>query len=210
MSSWKQIAGIATSVWIHRNDRFYEIDASVISLARNPDYFTFLKDSAASIEVVERDGRLALEDERRRSEPGWDVLVLDAFNSDAVPVHLLTREAFSLYVDRLAEGGVLAMHVSNRHLDLTSLSLRLAHEVGVVARMIGTAPAPRYTSGRAHWVVASRDAKPLVRLRDFAATRLEELSLPSEFLAVTHLPAQAMSRAPLWTDDYSDIFSVLR
>ncbi|MDJ0866979.1 MAG: fused MFS/spermidine synthase, partial [Myxococcota bacterium] len=96
--------------------RFYEIDEEVLSLAR--EYFTFLEDSAASVEVVLGDARIRLTEELASSgSQRFDVLVLDAFSSDSVPMHLLTREAFELYAAHLEPDGVLAIHVSNRHLD---------------------------------------------------------------------------------------------
>src|SRR5262249_15710017 len=93
--------------------RFYDINPKVVELARTG--FSFLKDSKARVEVQLGDARLSLE-----REPKWDfdVLVLDAFSSDAIPVHLLTVEAFRAYLRQLRTGGILAVHISNRYLDL--------------------------------------------------------------------------------------------
>src|SRR5262249_55601895 len=93
--------------------RFYEINPDVIRLAE--EHFTFLKDSQAEIDMVVGDARLSLE---RESPQNFDLLVLDAFRSDAVPAHLLTEEAFAIYLKHLRPEGVLAFHVTNRHLDL--------------------------------------------------------------------------------------------
>src|SRR5207248_4401523 len=93
--------------------RFYDINSGVVELARSE--FTFLKDSPAKVEVALGDARLSLERERPQN---FDVLALDAFSSDAIPVHLLTVEAFKTYLRHLKPGGVLAVHISNRYLDL--------------------------------------------------------------------------------------------
>ena len=93
--------------------RFYEINPLVIRFARQ--HFTYLDDSQAEVQIVEGDARLSLEQEPPR---GYDLLVADAFSSDSIPVHLLTRQAFALYFRHLGPDGVLAVHVSNRHLDV--------------------------------------------------------------------------------------------
>ncbi|MFP8879173.1 MAG: fused MFS/spermidine synthase [Myxococcota bacterium] len=189
--------------------RFYEVDPAVISLARNSEFFTFLGDSGAEIDVVEADGRLALEDEQRRGEPGWDVLVVDAFSSDAVPVHLLTREAFELYVRRLAPGGVIAIHVSNRHLALTELSFRQARSSGLAAAELRTASAPMLTTLRSRWVVLVRESERLERLLSSVASATRSLRLPRDHVSID-LPGPSLSdEVPVWTDDYSDLLSIL-
>ncbi len=101
--------------------RFYEINPAVIESARRD--FQFLSDSAASIDVVEGDGRLRLEQEPEHS---FDLIVLDAFSDDSIPVHLLTREAFQIYFARLRPGCRLAVHVTNRYLDLNPVIEALA------------------------------------------------------------------------------------
>ncbi|HXY39667.1 MAG TPA: fused MFS/spermidine synthase, partial [Vicinamibacteria bacterium] len=102
---------------------FFEIDPAVERLAREARWFSYLADCGDHCSVVTGDGRLSL---GREPERAYDLLVLDAFSSDAIPVHLLTREAFTLYRSRLAEGGALLVHLSNRHLDLAPVLGRLA------------------------------------------------------------------------------------
>src|SRR6185437_9470115 len=92
---------------------FFELDPEVERIARDPRFFTYITDSRASIRVVLGDGRLSLGHE---PDALLDLLVLDAFSSDAIPVHLLTREALQLYLQKLAPGGVLLFHLSNRYL----------------------------------------------------------------------------------------------
>jgi len=112
---------------------FYEIDPSVARIANNPAYFTFLRDCRASAwEVVLGDARLRL---RAAPEHDYGLIVLDAFSSDAVPVHLLTREAIDLYRSKLAPDGIIAFNISNRYLDLTSVVGALARAQGLVCRV---------------------------------------------------------------------------
>lgn len=116
--------GIGTlACWGRTNDlyRFYEIDENVIRIATNSTYFTFVRDSAARVEIVTGDARFELEKERERQQEKYDVLVLDAFTGDSVPYHLLTREAFALYFERLKPDGILAVHCSNWHINLSPL-----------------------------------------------------------------------------------------
>jgi len=116
--------GIGTlACWGRTNDlyRFYEIDENVIKIATNSAYFTFLGESSARVEIVTGDARFELEKEGERGDEKYDVLVLDAFTGDSVPYHLLTREAFSLYFERLKPDGILAVHGSNWHINLAPI-----------------------------------------------------------------------------------------
>ena len=105
---------------------FYEIDPEVIRIARDPSLFRFLPVCGPDVGVVHGDARLTLGD----STDSYGLILVDAFSSDAIPTHLLTREALALYRKRLAEGGVLAFHISNRHFDLTRPLAQLAEEAG--------------------------------------------------------------------------------
>jgi hypothetical protein len=112
---------------------FYEIDPSVARIASNPAYFTYLRDCRASArEIVLGDARLRL-----RDAPGhrYDLIVLDAFSSDSIPVHLLTREAIDLYRSKLAPDGMMAFHISNRHLDLATILGAVARDEDLVCRV---------------------------------------------------------------------------
>ncbi|MCH8897809.1 MAG: fused MFS/spermidine synthase, partial [Chloroflexi bacterium] len=112
--------------------RFYEINPEVVRLARDTGHFSFLADSAAKIEIVEGDGRLSLESELRSDgSQQYDILVLDAFSSDSIPVHLLTLEDFELYVSHLREGGLLAINMATAHLRIAPLVHRVGLEVGL-------------------------------------------------------------------------------
>ena len=128
--------------------RFYEINPQVLELARRE--FTFLADSPATIEVVLGDGRLSLE-----REPGqqYDVLAMDAFSGDSIPMHLLTREAMAIYLRHLKPGGVLAFQATNRFIDIAPVVASLAAEHGLTAVLISDAP--QSTEGADYWLSAT-------------------------------------------------------
>ncbi len=173
---------------------FYEIDPTVARVARDPRLFTFVQDCPPAINVVLGDARLSLARARDRQ---FEVLVVDAFNSDAIPVHLLTREAMALYLEKLTDDGVLAVHITNRYLDLRPVLGDLATDAGLhalVRRDLDVPEAERQAGRSASvWVVAARRPADLGRLRE--DPRWEDL------------PASA--RASVWTDDFSNIVSVL-
>jgi hypothetical protein len=181
--------------------RFYEIDPDVEKIAR--EWFTYLADSKARCEVVLGDARVRLSTEPPQA---FDVLVLDAFSGDAVPVHLLTREAFTLYERHLAPNGVIAAHLSNRSIDLTPVLYRLADELGFTALQFQQLEPPKGSFvTRSSWMVLSRDGKFLERL--VAETKpLRDKGRVDLFQGD---PAR-YRRIPLWTDRYSDLVRLLR
>lgn len=167
--------------------RFYEINPLVESAARTQ--FTFLNRCRARCEVLLGDGRLLLE---REPAGSLDAIVVDAFSGDAIPLHLLTREAMSLYLDRLRPEGVVALHITNRYIDLAPAVRRVAESVNAHVRLI-----PGFSdSGRGWyftlWVLVSR--QPITN------PALVNVSQP--------IPARPI--VPVWTDDYSNILPLLR
>lgn len=175
------------------DDRFdmIEINPAVIEIAQT--HFSFLGDSEATITNHVGDGRLVLE---RMDRAKFDVLVLDAFSSDAIPAHLLTREAIALYQTRLAEGGVLAVHVSNNHLDLAPLVHRLADDAGLSSRVIRGDADVANGIHPSIWVLAGAG---------------DHFLWDHDSLRVGRPPtAQELTQAPLWTDQRHNLVSVLR
>jgi hypothetical protein len=135
--------GVGTTAALGRSGdtlRFYEIDPQIISLARGTGgYFSYLSDTPARVEVVEGDARILLEQELARGQAqGFDVLAVDVFSSDSIPVHLLTEEAVAVYRQHLAPGGVLALHISNVHLDLLPVTVAHAWYSGLHATLVAT------------------------------------------------------------------------
>ena len=190
---------------------FYEIDPEVISVALDSGHFDYMTRSRAEIEVVLGDGRLSLEQELKGSgSRQFDVLVMDAFSSDAIPVHLLTREAFGVYLQHLRDGGLLAVHVSNRHLRLSPLVSRLGASVGLHSLKVQNRTITGYSTARSQWVLLARDASEIDRLERKIRARMRYAGV-SESEVVLSRPEQAdLEAAPLWTDDYSNILSVLK
>jgi len=191
--------------------RFYEIDPAVVRIARDDGYFDFLSESRAEVEIVVGDARLSLAREQAQGiVQDFDILVLDAFSSDAIPVHLLTREAFRLYVDALAPGGLLAVHVTNRYLDLMSQVARQGLEAGLEALQAQTSGAPLYQSMGARWVLLSRDTDRIRDLAAFMPRHHEALGVPAAKLDVKRPTRSQLRQIPAWTDDYSDVFGLMR
>lgn len=174
---------------------FYEIDPAVEQVARDPRLFTFLRDCPPATDVVLGDARLSLS---RSSGQRFGVIVLDAFNSDAIPVHLLTRQALALYLDRLADGGVIAMHVTNRYLDLRPVVgdlARDAHLASLVREDVELTRAER-EAGKAGsvWVVLAR------RPADLGPLAGDSRWSPP--------PRRPGSR--VWTDDFSNLLAAFK
>jgi SAM-dependent methyltransferase len=170
--------------------RFYELDPEVVRLSQGPSpVFTFLREAQGETSVVTGDGRLVLESEPPR---GFDVLVLDAFSSDAVPAHLLTREAFATWLRHLAPGGVLAVHVTNRYIDLERVVRGAALAHGLEAERV-----PCLQDGlrwSADWMLLSRD----------------RTLLDDEAVGSGALPWPYRGREVLWTDAWSNPVGVLK
>lgn len=172
--------------------RFYDIDPRVVAVARSE--FTYLADSPAEIEVAVGDARLTLE---REAAQGFDVLAVDAFSGDAIPVHLITREALGVYLRHVKADGIVAFHVSNRFLDLVPVVARLAQEEGAHAAHVSDDPDDDDLSrrSRSDWVLISRSADAL------KAPKIVEAGAK----APGHRPAWRT-----WTDDYSNLVQILK
>jgi SAM-dependent methyltransferase len=169
--------------------RFYEINPQVIQIAKTS--FSYLRDSPARVDVELGDARLSL-----RNEPPqeFDVLAVDAFSGDAIPVHLLTREAFALYLRHLKPDGILAVHTSNSYLNLPPVVQLLAADVGWEARLIINEENHRKLIDSSDWVVVTRN-------RDF---------LESIDTNVLIDPISVPPNLRVWTDDFNNLFQILR
>lgn len=172
---------------------YYELDPTVVAAARNPKWFTYLRDCRAKrLTIVVGDARLRL---RNAADASIGLLVLDAFNSDAIPTHLLTREALALYRRKLAPHGLIAVHVSSRFLDLPPVLAASAKPEGWICRFQVDHRADQPIGrNRSTWVLLARPE-----------TEIGELAYPPRWRSV---PVRA--DVPAWTDDRSDLLSVLR
>ena len=169
--------------------RFYEINPQVVGIANT--WFTFLKQSPAKSEIVLGDARLSLESEPSQQ---FDVLAVDAFSGDAIPVHLLTKEAFAVYFQHLKPEGILAVHTSNTYLNLAPVVKMLAEDADYATRLIASdEEAPRLISS-ADWVLVTRNQEFLNKPETFAGSQI--IDVPSGLR--------------LWTDDYNNLFEILR
>ena len=140
----------------------------------------------------------------------FDILVLDAFSSDSVPVHLLTREAFALYAEHLAANGTIALHISSRYLKLTQLAFRLGGSVGFDAIEVLNKVSPQNRSIRSKWVIFSRDPHNLALLGDYIDSQRDALGLNESSVRIRNPRANIVAKAPLWTDQYSNLFGIVK
>jgi hypothetical protein len=167
--------------------RFYDINPEVVAIARS--HFTFLGDSPAKIEIGLGDARLNLE---REPLQGFDVLAVDAFSSDSIPVHLITKEALALYLRHIKADGIVAYHVSNRFLNLVPVVARLAAEHGVHAMLVDEESEEDRTTST--WVLVARDPGALAR---------------KEIADAASKP-ETREDWRTWTDDYSNLVQILK
>jgi spermidine synthase len=168
--------------------RFYEINPLDLNIATT--WFTFLNDCPGDHQVYLGDARLSMEAQPSQQ---FDVLAVDAFSSDAIPVHLLTREAFVIYFRHLKPGGILAVHVSNRFLDLVPVVARNARDLGKSAMELSSNDESEEYYSSSDWVLVSADATVF----------RNELFKPATI-------AKVQPGLRPWTDDYSNVFRILK
>lgn len=174
-----------------QGDRYtiYEINPRVIQIAGTE--FDFLRHSAARVEIVPGDARLSME---RQPPQGFDILVVDAFSGDAIPVHLLTREAFQLYFRELAPQGILAVHISNKFLDLTPVVEAAARDLGMSWKIVVNQTDKEREVLASTWVLLSKNSQTLA---------------DAHFPETTFLGKERRILRP-WTDDYSNLLRILK
>jgi SAM-dependent methyltransferase len=174
--------------------RYYEINPHVVDIAR--EQFSYLGDSAAKIEIALGDARLSLERElAHEGSQKFDVLIVDAFSSDAIPVHLITREALALYRQHMQPNGVIAFHVTNRYLNLLPVVKQLADDAGMHAVLIADDPSPdRYWLGSTDYVLVTANAA----------------FMDETWIAKRGTSIEVPTGQRLWTDDYNNLFSALK
>ncbi|REK11896.1 MAG: hypothetical protein DWQ37_12800 [Planctomycetota bacterium] len=173
--------------------RFYEINPEVIRIS--DEYFTYRKDSPAEIDVALGDARITLENELADGQgQQFDVLVIDAFSSDSIPMHLLTKEAVALYLEHLKPDGILCIHVSNHYLELESVVLGIVRELGWACVTIDTSGVESRGTNGATWVLVTRNWE---FLGDPVVSQASRSTLPKTGPIV-------------WTDDYGSLWQVMR
>lgn len=208
---------------------FFEIDPVIERIARDDRYFTYLRDAkkihGANPDVVLGDARISL---TRMPENHYGLIVVDAFSSDAIPTHLITREALRVYLDKLSDDGILAFHISNRYLDLTPVLANLAEDAGVPVRLLQVDP-PQAAAGKfaSRWVLLSRlrplsDARilagfvpqtsPLGNLTMAAAARIAcgPLDLLTRDPRWRKIPLTGRPEVGVWSDGFANLYRVIR
>jgi hypothetical protein len=171
--------------------RIYEINPQVVDLAR--EKFFYLADTRAKTEMALGDARLVLDRESAQGSQGFDVLAVDAFSSDSIPVHLLTREAFGIYFRHMKPDGILAVHISNRYLDLEPVVKAAADAYGKVARIYDNDDVDERGVYSSTWVLLAAN----------------EAAFAHEKFSVTK-PLEPTRKIRAWTDDYSDLYAILK
>lgn len=169
---------------------FYEINPAVIKLAQDNRYFSFLKDCPPASKIIEGDARISIAQEKE----AFDLLVVDAFTSDAIPIHLLTKQAFDLYWSHLKPGGVVFIHISNRYLDIARVLKAIADDRGMELKVaIDKDISQDKFKQPSRWAIMG------------SHSAIEEFSLPPRWQKI-----EEKNPSDLWTDDYSNIFRLLR
>ena len=185
----------ALACYRHRGEAwtFYEIDPAVVRIARDPDFFSFISGCAPDLPVVVGDARLTL----AASTEKYNLIILDAFSSDTIPVHLLTREAVAGYLKHLAEGGVILMHISNRYMELADTVAAVGTAEGLAAIVVKVDDRPQASPPdykmTAEVVALARRPEDVGNLRDRPGWH----------------PLRAETDVQAWTDDYSNIFGAI-
>ncbi len=192
--------GVGTlAVYAQKGDYlcFYEINPRVSSLALGEKgFFSYIADCPANVDIVLGDGRLSLERQLEKNGPmQFDILVLDAFNSNAVPIHLLTREAFEIYLKHLVKDGILIVNVSNNYLRLDPVVWNLAEYFDLDAVLIKSEGNYETGSYGASWMLLSHD-KEVLKIKEITKAAAPKPDDTKKF--------------PLWTDNYSNLFKYLK
>jgi SAM-dependent methyltransferase len=175
--------------------RFYEIDPQVAEVAGSE--FTFLRDAPAQIEIVLGDGRLSLE---REPPQDYDVLAIDAFSGDSIPMHLITRQAMAEYARHLKPDGVIVFQATNRFVDIAPVVARLADELGLSAVLVSDQPDGTYESKHEYW---SSSTDQVIVTRNRALLAAEPIRSAGERLT-------GRKGMRVWTDDFYNLLYVLK
>ncbi|WP_020592650.1 spermidine synthase [Kiloniella laminariae] len=190
----------------HQQWTFFEIDPLVERLARDTSIFTYLENCPARAGVVIGDGRLSLQN---IPDSSYDLLIADAFSSDAIPLHLLTKEAFEIYGNKVGSGGIILLHISNRFFDLESAVATTAQITGLHSRIYRYVPTAEQAKDKPYhflssWVALSKDRSKLDRLIPLESSGSGEKT-PNIWRELASDPD-----TKIWSDDYSNILSALK
>ncbi|WP_207384155.1 fused MFS/spermidine synthase [Legionella nagasakiensis] len=167
-----------------------EIDKQVIDIAKNPNFFTYLRDCLPQVSLIQADGRIAA---AQAKDASYELLVIDAFNSDSIPVHLLTREAFAIYQKKIKDDGVILINISNRHLNLLPVLIAVGQAFDMVVLHKQQAGNPHLGQLASEWVLLTQNE-----------------TLANQLMGTDKWRFMAGAKRVLWTDDYTNIVPLLR
>ncbi|MDD5519947.1 MAG: fused MFS/spermidine synthase [Kiritimatiellae bacterium] len=175
--------------------KFYEINPEVVNIARNPDYFTYLSQCLATVDISLGDARISLEHELKEGHPrNYDVLLIDAFTADSVPMHLLTREAFKLYLSHITANGIIAVNVSNTYIDLVPQIWAQKKYFDLDGAIIRAKKDYRKCVDASTWILLSRDSSFFL-MPEISKAALDPSLIPA---------------MDVWTDDYGSLLPAIR
>lgn len=196
---------------------FYEIDPNVKKMVADvPDHFTYVTDArnrGAKVDIVLGDARLKLQ---ANADVKYKLLLVDAFSSDSIPVHLLTKEAVDLYMNRIEEGGLVALHISNRYIKLELAVSKIAEELGIAALEFNDTWFDRtqeYPPGKSQstWVVLAKKPETLEIFKDDRyTTRYRYETFDKDPPTIGWRPMETDAKLRVWSDDYADVLSLMR
>ena len=218
------VVGLGTgtiAAWGEDKDEivFYEINPQVIEVAESRfDYFKIARSRGASVEVVLGDARVKLEQQLVEGSQKFDILAIDAFSSDAIPIHLLTKECFQVYLDHLKPGGVLAIHISNRFLNLEPICYNLANDAKCFSQHVGNhdddnlEPDDKYygTDG-ANWILVSHEKSVLDAVVEMVRDERKNGNEISQVYTWEELKKEWSNSSMdlVWTDDFANLASII-
>lgn len=182
---------------------FYDINPQVIEIAKND--FTYLSQSKAKIQTILGDGRLSLD----KQDQQYDILILDAFSDDAIPVHLLTKQAMAVYTSKLKDqNGVIAIHISNTYLDLSPVVVNLANDQKLKYLILNSEY--RVDSAQpSNWAILTPN-QDLINSIHYTAEDINSTNLKNPIFTVINPKPTTLNKVGLWTDDYSNLFHILK
>lgn len=185
--------GAGTTACLGKDQRvdFFEIDKMVVKIAENPKLFTYLRDCPTTHRIILGDGRLEIAKQPKES---YGLIVIDAFTSDAIPIHLITKEAIGIYINSLKQGGIIAVHISNRHLNLAPVMANLVADAGLFAYQKLYIQNENNKISGSNWIAIARNENDLKHL----ITKNKDWTL-----------LEKDTNFPLWTDGYSSIWHLL-
>ncbi|MFW0777255.1 MAG: fused MFS/spermidine synthase [Rickettsiales bacterium] len=189
--------GTGTSACVGHKEQvvdFYEIDPDMVAIAQDPKLFTYLQDCPTTHNIILGDGRMEI---AKAQDKKYGMIAVDAFSSDSIPVHLLTREAIAIYGKKIADNGIIALHISNRHLNLLPITAALAEDAGYNAIVTGDSGTRNELEYSAIWVVLTKDS-----------TYIERAQTKNKSWRPINSDKQ-IQKVRVWTDNYTNIMDIL-